>query len=136
MAGLEGKIYPGYAEMTEIKFTIPGQPRGYTATTRWTLYSPRVKKYREWKKYVLDTILASGIKAPIPTKERPLILIVKAYYSGGHIYDPENVAKGVADVLWENDRHTGRIVWPPLYDKVNPRIEVAIKSGEILEEVE
>ena len=138
------KSKPDCVESTELvrRFVVPGKPVGYYAQggrSKWRM-SPdqrrRAEEYRAYQEKVRVYALQAGIKLPLyADKLHPLVIKTTAYFASGVHFDPENVRKGVADSLFyggSGDKYTGGIFPPPLYDAVNPRVEVeiiAVQSG-------
>jgi hypothetical protein len=121
-----------------IRFVIPGKRAyGYVTTNR-----PRKGERRKVSKQaaaywnycgVLRMIArSSGIRTPMESPpDAPLMVFTRCYfYSKTHL-DPENVHKGVKDALCygatHGDKFTGGHYLPPMYDKVDPRVEVLIR---------
>lgn len=114
-----------------IKFTIPGQPVGYTRQTYWQARIgnlPHVKRYRAWKEFVrICSLQVKFNRNPIDK----IRLDVMIYFKNKKHPDPENVRKGIQDALFENDKYViGCYDFD--YDKDDPRCEVEINMANNL----
>lgn len=118
-------------------FMIKGPPVGYYtsgAKPNWT----RQNKYRDYKKLVQACAADFGFSLPlVATKDDPLVIETRAYFVNGVHPDPENVHKGIVDALFydpdrkkkgSGDKYTGGVFHPPLYDKEEPRVIVAVRA--------
>jgi len=139
----------------KFRFIVPGPPVGYVSTTGRSKWTKEYRKYGDYAKLVRSCARAAGIPIPLhATKENQLIIKTIAYFKNGVHCDPGNVQKGVADALFYDeekaalakaarkagkkpqkgrgtgkgdDKQTGGVFPPPLYDKQNPRVVVIIK---------
>lgn len=139
--------------MRKARFTVPGNPVGYVATTSRGKWTAEYQKFAEYAKLVRLHARAAGIQIPLlATKNRPLVIRTIAHFANGRHPDPGNVQKGVVDALFYDeekaalaklyrkmgkkkrttgkgdDKQTGGSFPPPLYDKENPRVVVIIKD--------
>jgi len=139
--------------MRKARFTVPGSPVGYVATTSRGKWTAEYQRFADYAKQVRFYARAAGIKIPlVATKGRPLVIRTVAYFANGRHPDPGNVQKGVVDALFYDeekaalaklyrkmgkkkrttgkgdDKHTGGSFPPPLYDEENPRVVVIIKD--------
>jgi len=129
-----------------IRFEIPGDPVGYTATTAKGKWSKQYTKYSKYAKNVRKIARAIGLRIPLlATKDKPIVIKTIAYFRTGVHCDPGNVQKGVVDALFYDDskvkvvkgkvkvggkgddKYTGGAFPPPRYDAKNPRVIVIIK---------
>lgn len=104
--------------MKEIKFTIKGNPDDiegnpvpYVRVVGRALWLPKAKKYHAWKQYVRSIFHQQYPEFPIG-KVQPLttkmsaraLLAIDIYWVNGVHADPDNIFKGLADALFENDK--------------------------------
>lgn len=119
-----------------MKFTIygnqekrNGNPIGYHRTTQGSFWNAGSRRYKAWKDYVVasydrafNTATLSG--KPIKTTEK-MYLHTRIFFASGVRSDPDNIQKGIADALFENDKNlAGSYDFD--FDKDNPRVEVEI----------
>lgn len=101
-----------------IKFTIKGNPDDiegnpvpYVRVVGRALWLPKAKKYHAWKEYVRSIFYREYPEfkfesaQPLTTKisARAQMSIVIYWVNGVHA-DPDNVFKGLADALFQNDK--------------------------------
>lgn len=101
-----------------IKFTIKGNPDDiegnpvpYVRVVGRALWLPKAKKYHAWKEYVRSIFYREYPEfkfesaQPLTTKisARAKMSIVIYWVNGIHA-DPDNVFKGIADALFQNDK--------------------------------
>jgi len=135
-------------EFKPIRFVVPGPPRGYTTTNRYSRPSAALIRYHKYCKHVRECAKAAGLRLPLfADKDNQLIIKTIAFFENGVHPDPLNVNKGVGDALFYkedrssknsrkgNDKQTGGVYTPPKYDKKNPRCVVIIKEYTSKDEV-
>lgn len=136
--------------MKKYKFTIKGNhndksdnPVPYTRTTQRSKKTKKYQKYTEWKSYVRK-VFTDSVKDPSKYYRNelqygaPLLipegmkarLNVMIYFSKLNHGDPDNVAKGIADSLFVNDKYMASSC-DFAYDEHNPRCEVEISYEKI-----
>jgi hypothetical protein len=118
--------------MKTITFTIPGNqdyPKGnpipYTRSTQKGQWKPAVRKYNEWKQYVRGCFLAHCVDEGLISNSefRDLLYIhedgkpiryyqkqrcemhLQIYFKDHAHADSDNIFKGIADALFENDKY-------------------------------
>lgn len=106
-----------------------GNPIGYTRTTQGSKWSPNYARYCAWKEYVVAAFDRAANTAtwegkPIKSKEK-MYLHTFMFFANKKHPDPDNVAKGVADALFQNDKLVAGS-YDFSFDKDNPRVEVII----------
>lgn len=119
--------------MPTVAFTVPGDPvPHYQTTYRGKRVDPRSLKAMKYKDDVLWC--SAGARQSIPqtlTMMRPAIVHTRCYFRGNVHPDPESVHKLIKDALWPSsaggDKYTGGSYDPPLYDAINPRVEVEVR---------
>lgn len=96
---------------------VKGNPIPYTRTTQKSKWSDKYQRYQEWKGYVVKALLQSRppfmgeMTRRIALKGKPLGKqfrgkIETTIFFGNETHcDPDNVVKGIADALFENDKH-------------------------------
>jgi len=127
--------------MQVFRFTVEGDPRGYTTTNRpkkgqRMKLSAAIRRYWAYCESVRLRAKEAGLrKLPlVATKEQPLMVFTRSYFSNGVHADPENVHKGVKDAIFYQkgggtaDKYTGGGYLPPMYDKKNPRVEIVVRQ--------
>lgn len=123
------------AEVSSLKticeFTVPGQPIGYYAQAARSLFKMsqdqrrRAEQYRSYQDKVKIYALQAGLRSQ-PSAGQPFYVVTVAYFSDGRHSDPSNIQKGICDSLFKQDRYTGGLFLPPMYDKTSPRVEILI----------
>lgn len=109
-----------------------GNPIPYHRTTQGSYWNKGAKRYKAWKDYVVKEFCKSqkikdtGNK-PITIKEKVYVDIVIYYKDRTHA-DSDNVAKGINDALFVNDKNVAGS-YDFFYDKQCPRVEVTIKGA-------
>jgi len=136
------------AQYTEIcKFTVLGnqeKPKGnpipYFRQTQKSAYkNPGARRYHLWCDYVRASFLdqcpgmalENGSIKPLTTdSDFPMALLyVMIFYKDKNHGDPDNIYKGIADALFDNDKYLNGQFW--LYeDRYQPRIEVILFNVE------
>lgn len=123
-------------------FVIPGQPVGFTVQRGRNIHKMkeeqqrRVEKYQNYQDVVRKAAIKAGLKLPLKaTKDNPMYINTTAYFAAGVHCDPENVRKGISDALFYHsgdcgDKYCGGRFPPPLYDQLNPRVEVEILQNQ------
>lgn len=120
------------------KFTIQGNqdnplgnPLGYHRATQGSKWNDKYKRYQAWKDHVCDAMRDAGhlpytIRKPLTTDKAVWTRMdIKIYFANDARSDPDNVWKGIADALFDNDKYlSGSFDFD--YDKQNPRVEVEI----------
>lgn len=115
---------------TQINFTIHGNqedPTGnaipYLRTTQKSQWTDKAKRYANWKDFVraayLDAVLPLKKisreefadyhdviqKKPIKAKKDRSCMDILIYWKNDAHADPDNIFKGIADALFENDKY-------------------------------
>lgn len=107
-----------------IKFTIKGNPDDIEGNpvpcirvVGQALWLPNAKRYWEWKKYVQSVFLREFPEYSWPAmphyKAPPLTtkmsakgrMDIKIYWVNGKHADPDNIFKGIADSLFQQDKY-------------------------------
>ncbi|GIW70341.1 MAG: hypothetical protein KatS3mg101_1088 [Patescibacteria group bacterium] len=111
-----------------IKFTIygnqdnpTGNPVPYVRSTRGALWRKDGKRYAEWKNYVQEQLIpliltpetynefckriAQGKKPIALGKNQKAKMDIKIFWKNRQHGDGDNVWKGIADALFENDKN-------------------------------
>lgn len=137
----------------QIKFTIlgnqddqNGNPIPYERTTQKSLWMPRDRRYFAWLNYVranywavaqyqgIPMILSDaakpklrpgGASKPIQTKRKCRMDIFITFKNNAR-GDNDNVWKGIADALFENDRYVAGSFDYEVIDHCQPKVEVVI----------
>jgi Holliday junction resolvase RusA-like endonuclease len=133
-------------EKRKIKFKINGNqedPKGnpvpYVRYTQGGYWKPFAKRYNEWKDYVQGCfykateakeyqiiITKRRITKPIIlSKNQKAVMNIKIFWKNNAHGDPDNVWKGIADALFENDKNLDGS-FESMVDPDNPRVEVEI----------
>ncbi len=117
----------------EITFTIKGNqddifgnPIPYQRSTQASQWLPKVIRYRDWKEYVSNEYLkaigqdhrvvhrsrikiAKGkkirIEKAIPATKEKIMMTLKIVFCNKAHGDCDNIYKGIADALFENDKY-------------------------------
>lgn len=122
-----------------MKFTIignqeddKGNPIPYHRSTQGGQWKPAVRRYHAWKDHVVSAYCeASGVKLydrkPIPKQAGKIYVDIKIFYKDKTHADSDNIAKGINDALFENDKYVAGS-YDFEYDKDNPRVEVTIRG--------
>lgn len=130
--------------MTTFKFTIlgnhekpDGNPCPYVRVVGNALWLPHARRYAEWKKYVRKIFYESYPKMMLGRQEneKPLgttdeertRMDIKIFFVNRVHADEDNIFKGIADSLFENDKNLDGS-FEADYDKKKPRVEVTITS--------
>ena len=108
-----------------------GNPIGYHRTTQGSYWNEGSRRYKAWKDYVVAAYDRAANAAtisgkPIVSREKSY-LHTMIYYANNARPDPDNVQKGVADALFENDKNVAGS-YDFAIDKDNPRIEITISA--------
>jgi Holliday junction resolvase RusA-like endonuclease len=126
--------------MKEIRFTIKGNPDDiegnpvpYARVVGRALWLPHAKKYHAWKQYVRAIFHRAYPEFPIG-KVQPLttkmsakaLLAIDIYWVNGAHADPDNIFKGIADALFENDKYLDGIFESHYASDGKGRVEVEI----------
>lgn len=121
-----------------------GNPIPYHRTTQKGLWDPASKRYKAWKDYVCLALidssseeLAKGFKIrffrklkPIDLSEKRAVMNIQILWKNGSHGDCDNIWKGIADALFQNDKHVaGSFQYEYSGDKVG-KVEVEIKINE------
>lgn len=105
-----------------------GNPIGYHRTTQGSYWNAGSKKYTQWKHYVVKAFCeATGrqsIEKPIEGKVKQY-LHTFIYFKDRKHGDPDNIQKGIADALFQNDKYVAGS-YDFDYDKENPRVEIQV----------
>lgn len=114
-----------------LKFTVKGNPIGYTRTTQRAKYCDRYKRYQQYKDSVVLAFLEQckgdwGANKPLTTvKGSKTKMDIMIYFKDLTHGDPDNIFKAIADSIFEVDKYVcGSFDFA--YDRDNPRVEVAI----------
>lgn len=116
--------------MKSIIFTIPGNqedrtgnPIPYTRSTHAGQWKPKVIRYNKWKEYVKDAFLAKCVDEdtyhnldfknliayflgkPIKKSNIKMQMHLSIYYKDHKHCDSDNLFKGIADALFEDDKY-------------------------------
>lgn len=108
-----------------------GNPIPYHRSTQGGQWKPQVRRYHAWKDYVVkafceQTETKDKGKKPIEKSPEKLNMALLIYFKDKTHGDSDNIFKGIADALFENDKYiSGSFDYD--YDKENPRVEVVIK---------
>ena len=95
------------------------------ARPNWT----RLNEYHTWKDHVREHAPLGDALTPRP--DQPVRVDVRCYFADGVHNDPENVRKGIVDALFpDGDKWVYGYHHHPLYDALNPRVEVVITLDE------
>jgi len=121
-----------------LDMTLKGHPIPYLRMTRGELRAIKyagkgatkyhvIKRYLEWKDYVLLTFTScchqNGIQL-LDMKQKSYMEI-RIWFENKRHGDPDNIWKGIADAIYDNDKFVeGKFIFE--YDKDNPRVEVFI----------
>lgn len=99
-----------------------GNPMPYTRTTQGAKWSPKYERYQKWKSYVVGAFIkefqnldkqerAEFAKVVDFSKEKPIAksehkqkMSIEIYYKDKTHADSDNVFKGIADALFQNDK--------------------------------
>jgi len=96
-----------------------GHPVPYERSTQRGQWLPRVKRYNAWKRYVAESFIKSireelpiskgntvidvnGLGKPIVSKAKAHMEVFMVFRNKRHA-DPDNIWKGIADALFQND---------------------------------
>lgn len=130
---------------TIVRFTIYGNqddrfanPIPYTRMTQHTKWLPKSQRYFKWKDYVKGFYIGEasklkGInnfdllkKKPIPKSTKKIKMSLMIYFKDKTHADCDNIYKGIADALFENDKYLvcGGIDY--VYD-IQGRVDVIIE---------
>lgn len=111
-----------------------GNPIGYHRTTQGSYWNAGSKRYKAWKDYVAACYersmpsqrrsTASINQKPIASKEKHYLRTM-IYFANNARPDPDNVQKGIADALFQNDKNVAGS-YDFAFDKERPRVEVQI----------
>jgi hypothetical protein len=86
-----------------------GNPIPYHRTTQRSFWNQASKRYHAWKEFVRSQYwlqTAKRLRNDKPYyKEARGRLEVKIAFKGENHADPDNIAKGILDALFENDKH-------------------------------
>lgn len=137
--------------MRIINFTIKGNhenqkgnPVPYVRYTQGGHWKPQAKRYNEWKDYVRTAFLDAleGKNKSIATvaiwhHQKPVILLnnqkaemdIKTFWKNHAHGDPDNIWKGIADALFQNDKNLDGSFESEV-DPENPRVEVKITINQ------
>ena len=120
--------------MNEVRFEIPGKPVAFIAA--WDKQDWKKKRaYMEWVQFVRICARRAGFDAEPATKAMPICIHTRCWFKNGVHPDPENVHKAVVDALMyelkNRDKYTGGAFPAPLYDPLNPRVEIVIADGRL-----
>lgn len=103
-----------------ITFTIKGNPEDlegnpvpYVRVVGRALWLPTAKRYYAWKEYVRSIFTRNHPEYSPAERIQPLTtkpserarMDIRIYWVGGVHADPDNIFKGIADALFENDKH-------------------------------
>jgi hypothetical protein len=116
--------------MKTIRFTIygnqedpNGNPMAYFRTTQGSQWTPKARRYQEWKSYVVANYLdALGAikkidradfgdahdliqRKPIKATKEKIRMKLKIYFKDKTHADSDNIFKGIADALFMNDKY-------------------------------
>jgi hypothetical protein len=113
-------------------FSVPGKAVGYyTAGARpnWT----RLKAYRAYRDVVAFYATRAGLVLPlVATEQVPVYVSTWLYCSTRLHHDPENIRKGICDLLFYKakggDKHVGGNVQPAVYGD-DDRVWVETRYG-------
>ena len=121
-----------------MKFTIygnhenrKGNPLGYHRTTQGSYWNKSSRRYYAWKQHVIDAYCEAGglsdfsTAKPIPKSKKKIYLHTMTYFANDSRSDPDNVQKGIADALFQDDKYVAGS-YDFDFDKENPRVEVEI----------
>lgn len=107
-----------------------GNPIPYHRTTQGSYWNASSKRYLSWKNYVVKSFcdqlnIKDDGRKPIKKSAEKLNMKLHIYFKDKTHGDSDNVFKGIADALFENDKYlSGSFDYS--YDKENPRVEVWI----------
>ena len=104
-----------------IKFTIHGNPQDIEGNpipcvrvVGQALWVPNAKRYWEWKKYVQAVFLREYPEYSTTIYQSPSLttkmsatarMDIKIYWVNGKHADPDNIFKGIADSLFQQDKY-------------------------------
>lgn len=119
-----------------MKFTVygnqenpKGNPIGYHRTTQGSYWNEGSRRYKAWKDFVVaafDRSTGSATLSGKPLKMREKVYLrTMIYFANNARPDPDNVQKGIADALFENDKNVAGS-YDFAVDKDRPRVEVEI----------
>ena len=119
------------AEMSQITFTVLGDPVPYTTMTYRSKWTARARKAVKYQENVRMCALSATQRIPKPKKSTPVLIHTRCYFRNGRHGDTLNVNKICQDALWPHkaggDKYTGGSYDPPMYDPDNPRVEITIR---------
>lgn len=109
-----------------------GNPIPYHRSTQGGQWKPAVIRYNEWKDHVAKAYCdASGVttvaRKPIPKQAGKVYVDILIFYKDKKHADSDNIAKGINDALFENDKFVAGS-YDFEYDAENPRVEVSIRG--------
>lgn len=111
---------------------VKGNPIPYHRTTQGSYWNKSSKRYNAWKNHVVNaycdqTGTKDDGKKPVKKSVERYNMDIMVYFKDKTHADSDNVFKGIADALFENDKYlSGSFDFD--YDKENPRVEVEISS--------
>jgi len=123
-----------------VKFTIygnqeniNGNPIGYHRTTQGSYWNKSSKRYYAWKQHVVAAyVKATGVECgtdkPVAKSKDKIYLHTKIYFANNTRSDPDNVQKGIADALFQDDKYVAGS-YDFFMDKENPRVEVELSPS-------
>lgn len=112
--------------MNILKFTIDGNqedpegnPLAYHRSTQAGQWKPATRRYNAWKQYVISEFyntypklipraannLLRLLKPLSTSKEGKVIMNLKIHWCSNLHGDPDNIFKGIADALFDNDKY-------------------------------
>ena len=109
---------------------IKGNPIPYHRTTQGSFWNKGSKRYSAWKNYVVkayreQTGTRDNGKKPIEKSDDKVRMDATIYFKNRTHADSDNIFKGVADALFQNDKYVAGS-FDFFYDKENPRVEIEI----------
>lgn len=90
-------------------------------------------RYSEWKNHVVAAYIDAGgiVNAvgykPLSTGKAKHFLKTMSYFANDKRPDPDNVQKGIADAIFQDDKYVAGS-YDFDFDKENPRVEVELST--------
>jgi Holliday junction resolvase RusA-like endonuclease len=101
-----------------------GNPIPYYRTTQRGKFTREYKRYSEWKEYILFDCFG---RKKINLKENETAeMNIKIFFSNKKHGDADNVFKGIADAIFENDKYLLKGSFESFYNDVG-MVKVEIK---------